>query len=126
VENQFLDKANAQDIDQYVAKVLSDLGDPEPPLNLNEVRELLQLDRAYYSSADQGVLQETVHRLRVAGKQIIRRPSILVDAIKKFELRALWLPDRKRILIDSSLPSGSRQLPLGIRWCEPIPPLNQG
>ncbi len=104
MENQFLDKANAHDIDQYVAKVLSDLGDPESPLDLGEVRELLRLDRAYYSSTDQGVLHETVHRLKIAGKQIIRRPLILVDAIKKFDLRALWLPDRRRILIDSRLP----------------------
>ncbi len=112
MENQFLDQANAQEIDEYVAKILADLGSPEPPLNLNMVRELLRLDKAYYSSVDQGILQETVHRLKIAGKQIIKRPSLLLDAVKKFDLTALWLPDRKRILIDSELPK------LKQRWGE--------
>ncbi|MEN6578332.1 MAG: ImmA/IrrE family metallo-endopeptidase [Phycisphaerales bacterium] len=104
MENQFLDRDNAADIDQSVTKILSDLGNPDPPLNLSEVRELLRLDRVYYSSTDQGMLGETVHRLKVAGKQIMKRPSLLVDAIKKFDLSALWLPDRKRILIDREMP----------------------
>jgi hypothetical protein len=112
VENQFLDQANAREINECVARILADLGSPEPPLNLNMVRELLQLDKAYYSSADQGVLRETVHRLKIAGKQIVKRPLLLLDAIKKFDLAALWLPDRKRILIDSELPE------LKQRWGE--------
>jgi hypothetical protein len=85
---------------------------PEPPLDLNAVRELLRLDRAYYSSTDHGVLREVVHRMKVAGKQIMKRPAILVDVIKKMELRALWLPDGRRILIDSDMPS------LKQRWGE--------
>jgi len=58
------------------------------------------------------VVRETIHRLKLAGKQILDRPSILFDVIKKFELRALWLPDRKRILIDSNTPT------LKQRWDE--------
>lgn len=104
MEHQFLDKETAADIDQFVAKILSELGNPDPPLNLNEVRELLRLDRVYYSSADPGMLQETVHRLKVAGKQVLKRPSLLLDAIKKFDLSALWFPDQKRILIAHEMP----------------------
>ena len=80
------------------------MGNPEPPLDLDDVRELLRLDRAYYYSSDEGVLQETVHRLKLAGKQILKRPSLLLDAIKKFDINALWLPDQKRILIDKEMP----------------------
>ncbi len=40
----------------------------------------------------------------IAGKQVLQRPSLLIDAVKKFKVQALWVPDRKRILIDSSTP----------------------
>lgn len=112
MQNRFLDGRTERDIDKQVAKLLRDLGDPEPPLRLEIVRELLTLDRAYYSSSDGGVLADTVHRLKVAGKQVLRRPSILADVVKKLELKALWIPDRKRILIDSDLPSAKQ------RWGE--------
>ena len=112
LHNHFLEWRTVRDIDRQVSKVLDDLGDPEPPLRLEVVRELLCLDLDYYSASDSGILQETVHRLKMAGKQIITRPSRLIDVLKKCDLRALWMPDRKRILIDSALPS-PRQ-----RWAE--------
>jgi hypothetical protein len=104
MQNHFLDGRTARDIDRRIAKLLKDLGSPEPPLRLEIVRDLLELDRAYYSSSDVGVLADTVHRMKMAGKQVIRRPSILLDVVKKLDLKALWVPDRKRILIDSDLP----------------------
>ena len=110
--NCFVNDRTARDIDGRVAKVLKDLGDPDPPLRLEIVRELLELDRAYYSSSDGGALEETVHRLKVAGKQVIRRPSLLLDVVKKLDLKALWVPDRSRILIDSEIPSAKQ------RWGE--------
>jgi hypothetical protein len=73
-------------------------------LDLGAVRELLRLDRAYYSATDDGVLRETISRLRVAGLQVLKRPTILADAVRKLSLKALYLPDQKRILLDESLP----------------------
>ena len=108
----FLTERTERDIDRRVSKILKDLGDPDPPLRLEVVRELLRLDLAYYSSSDQGVLSETVHRLSVAGKQVFQRPGLLWEAVKKLDLKALWLPDRKRILIDKELPSKKQ------RWGE--------
>lgn len=93
-----------RDIDAVVSKILRDLGTPEPPLRLELVRELLSLDRQYYSSTDTGVLQEVVHRIRVGAKQAIKRPSLLLDLVRTRKLSALWIPDRRRILIDSELP----------------------
>jgi Zn-dependent peptidase ImmA (M78 family) len=98
-----LDAETARDIDDRVARVLRDLENPDPPLPLAEVRELLSLDRAFYSTDDADVLRETVHRLKVAGKQIILRPSLLLDVVRRRELKALWVPDRRRILIDREL-----------------------
>lgn len=112
MQNKFLDERTARDIDTRVAKILKDLDNPEPPLRLEEVRELLRLDRAYYSASDTGIISETIHRLTVAGKQVIERPGLLLDAIRKWELKALWVPDRRRILIDSELPSSKQ------RWGE--------
>ena len=44
-KNRFLSDKTARDIDERVERVLRGLGDPEPPLRLEDVRELLNLDR---------------------------------------------------------------------------------
>jgi hypothetical protein len=76
------------------------------------VRDLLNLDRAYYSTTDDGILREIVSRLTVAGLQVVKRPTLLLDAVRSMSLKALYLPDQKRILIDQDLPS------LKHRWNE--------
>lgn len=103
---------SARDIDAAVSKILRDLGNPEPPLRLELVRELLRLDRQYYSATDAGVLQEAIHRLRVGAKQAIMRPGLLLDVVRTRKLNALWIPDRRRILLDADLPSAKH------RWNE--------
>jgi hypothetical protein len=50
------------------------------------------------------LLRETLSRLRVAGQQVLLRPSILRDAVRSLSLKALYLPDQKRILLDRDLP----------------------
>jgi hypothetical protein len=85
--------------------VLRGLGNPEPPLELELVRDLQRLDRKFYSSGDDGVTKEFVHKLKMAGKQLLLRPTLIWDVVKKFDLKALYLPDRKRILIDATLPT---------------------
>jgi hypothetical protein len=99
-----LRKSTAADIDRQVAKVLRGLGNPQPPLCLDDVRGLLKLDREYYSKTSDGILRETVSRLKVAGKQILRRPALLLEAILQAELKALYVPDRKIILLDETEP----------------------
>ncbi len=96
-------------LDHYAA---TDINHPDPPLKLVDVRELLRLDKGYYSSADDSAVQEIVHKLTVAGQQVLTRPTILKDAIGKLGLKALLLPDRRRILIDSETPD------LKQRWSE--------
>lgn len=114
MKNVFLREATARDINEQVAKVLRDLGNPSPPLNLDDVRDLLKLDRNYYTSNDDSALREVTHRLIVAGKQVIARPMFLMEAIKKFDLRALLVVDhgRRQILIDKDLPAPKQ------RWSE--------
>lgn len=104
MRNIYLSDRTAADIDARVARVLKGLGNPRPPLRLEFVRDLLRLDRRYFSSGDPSAAQEFVHKLTMAGKQLAFRPALIWDVIKKWELRALYLHDRKRILIDSNLP----------------------
>jgi hypothetical protein len=101
-----------QDIQTRTDKILRELGDPEPPLKLDDVRELLRLDRDYFTGDTDGLLQAVVSKLKRGGKQILERPMLLFDAIRKFDLRALYLPDRRHILIDDSTPKPKH------RWLE--------
>ena len=110
--NRILSEKTAQDIDERVERVLRGLGHPEPPLRLEDVRELLKLDLDFYTANDPGVLRETVSRIRIAGIQVYKRPMLLIDAIRKASLQALYIPDRRRILLDASLPK------LKHRWSE--------
>lgn len=112
MKNLLLSDRTAADIDAQVLKVLRGAELTEPPVDLRVVRELLKLDRGYYSTADQGLLRETFSKLMVAGVQVLKRPTLLADAVKAMSLKALYLPDQKRILLDADLP------PLKHRWNE--------
>jgi hypothetical protein len=112
MRNIHLRQTTSQDIDDQVRKILRGLGNPEPPLRLEDVRALQKLDKEFYSSNSDGILRETFSRLLVAGKQILRRPSLLIDAIREAELKALYVPDRKMILLDETVP------PIKQRWNE--------
>jgi len=102
--NIILTPGTAKSIDGHVDRILKDLGDPEPPLCLADVRELLRLDLQHYSSTNVTWLQEKIHQLKVAGKQVLARPRLMLDVVKKLDLKALVMPDRKRILIDAEQP----------------------
>ncbi|MEH6478247.1 MAG: hypothetical protein V7727_21310 [Sneathiella sp.] len=103
-KNEIIKTKSAADIDRRVERILKGLGNPEPPLDLESVRELLKLDLAYYTAQDPGILQEVVSKMNIAGRQVLARPSLIVDAVRKWDLRALYIPDRKRILIDKDQP----------------------
>ena len=112
LKNTYLRPKTEAEIDALVRKIIRDVGDPEPPLRMEDVLDRLRLDRRYYTTADDGVLRETVHKIKVAGLQVLKRPGLLLDAVRKLSLKALFLPDRKRILVDKALPSSK------IRWAE--------
>jgi hypothetical protein len=104
MKNPQIDPYAAEDIQAQVDKVLRGLGNPEPPLDLREVRELLKLDRQFYSSTNTGPLREFASKIRVGAQQLAMRPTLILDVVRKAGLRALWIPDRKRILIDENIP----------------------
>ena len=104
MKNRTIGARAAEDLEGQVRKVLRGLEDPEPPLNLDHVRALQKLDLQYYSSADDSWLRQLASQIRVAGKQILRRPTLLLEAVRKAELSALYLPDQRRILLDLEAP----------------------
>ncbi len=103
-KNLLLKTRTAEDIDKHIERILRGLGNPEPPLLLQDVRELLKLDLGFYKADDPGLIRETISRIRIAGIQLFERPTLLLDAIQKYSLRALYIPDQKRILLDGNLP----------------------
>ena len=100
------------EIDAQVEKVLRGLGNPEPPIRLDDVRELLRLDRHYYSSTDDSVLREFISKVKIGAQQLFLRPTLILDVVKKASVSAFWIPDGKRILIDKELPEKKH------RWAE--------
>lgn len=111
-KNLIISAKTATDIDKRIDRVLRGLGNPEPPLQLQDVRELLKLDLGFYTSDNPGMAQEVISRIKVGTLQVLERPSLLMEAIKKLSLKALYIPDSKRILLDGSLPK------LKHRWNE--------
>lgn len=127
MQNLILQPAIRQKIDRRVDKILRDLGNPEPPLRMEEVRELLRLHVGFYQTDDDGLMQRAVHNLVMAGKQILARPSILLDVVRKRGIKALVVPDRKRILIDETLHKAKHRWAEGhetihtvLEWHEPV------
>lgn len=100
-------------INERVERILRDLGNPEPPLKLEDVRQLLSLNLQYYRSTDPGLVEDLTHRFKLLAKKTI--PDLgrhLMSALAKSKLCAFWVPDSARILIDESEPKPKH------RWME--------
>jgi Zn-dependent peptidase ImmA (M78 family) len=113
MKNLFVDASTASDIDKRIQKVLRDLSYAGGKVELREVRELLRLDLQYYKTQDESLAKDVVHKLRIGAKQVIERPLLLLEAIKKFDLKALLIPDRKRILVAQELPDLKKRWSVG-------------
>ena len=74
-KNRIISVKTARDIDGRVERVLRGLGDPEPPLSLENVRDLLKIDREFYTADDPSIAREVISRIRVATVQVYLRPT---------------------------------------------------
>lgn len=110
--NVLLSSHTARSIDARVEKILKDLGNPKPPLDLADVRALLKLDLRYYSTADTSWMTEKIHQLKVAGKQVLSKPSTILAVTKSLGLKGVLLVERRRILLDTEQPKPK------LRWNE--------
>lgn len=108
-----LEEREKRDIREQVTRILRDLGNPNPPLQLADVRDLLSLDLQYYRSSDPGLVTELTHRFKLLARKTL--PDIgrhLLSALSKSRLCAFWVPESSRILLDEDVP-GPKQ-----RWIE--------
>lgn len=98
-----IDPYAAKDIRAAVQRLLRDLGNPEPPLNLDEVRQLQKLDLTYYSKTDLTLLDEIAHKLMLGKNVIASKASSMLEVVNKVGLKAIIVPDQRRIFIDSGI-----------------------
>lgn len=113
MSEELVGELEKRDINGQVRRILRDLGNPEPPLNLADVRSLLSLDLQYYRSTDSGLIAELTHRFNLLARKTI--PDLgryLVSALEKSKLCAFWVPDSARILLDQDVPQAKH------RWIE--------
>lgn len=82
MRNVLLRKMTAEDIGSQIEKILRGLGNPEPPLRIELVRELQRLDTTFYTSTDAGLFREKFSRLFIGVKQVLERPTLLGEPYK--------------------------------------------
>ena len=107
-----LKESVAQKVEKHCERLHNDLGNPEPPICLDAIRELLRLDKTFYSLEDPSFLDQVFHTLSIAGKQVISQPTRLLAVWQQWDIKALWIPDIRHILLDNSIAK------LKKRWAE--------
>lgn len=103
MRNVRLPEETTKEIDAQVAKLLRGLGRPTPPLNLEAVFALQKLDPQFYLTSEDGVVRETLSRMKIGAKLLFERPTRIWDAIRQADLRALYVPEFRTILVDGNL-----------------------
>jgi len=92
-----------QKIEKHCERLHNDLGNPKPPVCLDAIRDLLRLDKTFYSLEDPSFLDHVFHVFSIAGKQVISQPTRLLAAWQQWNIKTLWIPDVRRILLDDSI-----------------------
>ena len=107
-----LKESIARKIEGHTDRLHNDLGNPEPPVSLDAIRELLRLDKTYYSLEDPSLLDRVLHKLTIAGNQVLLQPTRLLTVLQKWDIKALWVPDNRQILLDDAMAEKKK------RWAE--------
>nr|WP_319473804.1 ImmA/IrrE family metallo-endopeptidase [uncultured Cohaesibacter sp.] len=100
-----IDELERNDINEHISRLLRDLGNPEPPLRLDTVRELQKLDLAYYSKSNLDLLDEMAHKARLAGNQISSTAKGMRDVVTEYGIKGLLMLKEgdKKIFIDDDV-----------------------
>lgn len=100
-----VERYEAIDINELVDRLLRDLGRPEPPLQLDQVRLLQKLDLTYYSKTDLNLLDEMAHHARMAGSTILSTAKRMAEVVDQYGLRGLLMlkENEKKIFIDDDV-----------------------
>jgi hypothetical protein len=93
-----IDRSTRAEIDKTTSRILKEAGMNQPPFLIEHLIAHLELHHNFYDLKDPSFIQRVGHRLRIGGHKF-------ANIIDKIKLCALWLPDTKQILVDSSLPA---------------------
>ncbi len=93
-----VDNSTRREIDKIVEQILRDADLCKPPIQITDILEHLKLNRDFYSLDDPTLLRRFAHRLQIGTRKVINVVR------EKIRLAAVWIPDEKRILVDTSLP----------------------
>ena len=99
IRNYFIARKPGTDIAGRVDLVLRRLGNPEPPLNLAAVRQLLGLELRIYPTDDKESSLEAVSKIMASTMHVYRRQPLLVEAIRRFDLSAPYLSKWRSIVL---------------------------
>jgi Zn-dependent peptidase ImmA (M78 family) len=94
-----------------IQRLLKEIGNPDPPIDLAQARLIQKLDLRYYSIDSPDLIDRFTHRLRVAGN-LFTNFALVKEAVSTMGLKALLVPSKRRILIDDAMPNIKK------RWAE--------
>jgi len=97
-----IDESTQKEIDNVVERILRDSDLRNPPIQIIDILEYLNVHRDFYSLDDPKLLQRLAHRVQIGARKIV---NVVRD---KIHLAALWLPTERRILVDDSQPEPKR------------------
>jgi hypothetical protein len=86
-----------RELNKIVERTLRDAGFRNPPVQLTDVLEHLELSQYFYDLSDPSFLDKAKHKVMVGGHR-------LVEIIRKIKLQAVLFFDEGRIVVDRSLP----------------------
>lgn len=92
-----IDQATRAEIDKITSGILKDAGMKDPPFLIDRLIAHLQLHHGFYDLEDPSFLQRLRHKIVVGGLKI-------ASITEKIRLCGIWLPDMRKILVNSSLP----------------------
>ena len=97
-----MDDATRREIDKVVAKTLKEAGLTDPPIDINDLLQHLEVHRDYYDLEDPSLLKRFWYKVEIGKEKLFR-------ILNKIKLAAVWLPDEEKIFIDSSLPQRKKE-----------------
>ena len=92
-----MDLKTTQAIEKRVVRVLTAISCRDPPVSVEDVLKYLDLHRGYYDLENPSFKDDLFHKAKLTLKKVM-------DVVKKTGLRALWLPDDGKVMLDRNLP----------------------
>jgi hypothetical protein len=84
-----MDEKTRREIDKVVQKTLKDAGLTEPPVEVGDLLQYLEVHRDFYDLEDPSLLRRFWHRVEIGKEKLIR-------IVNKIKLAAVWLPDEAK------------------------------